>query len=498
MLALFKKKFFWFVFFVFNLLLFKSLYFSKYFYFLSLLIFIFNVLPLINFYYFYKKINYIPLYYFTHIYFFCCYTCAVFFPEYVISIFDYDTLRSNYSNNTLLQRELFEKAMEIYILGLIFFNFGSYNVSKFFKRKAENSDYYDFSKNYNEILILGFLSYGVSSIFIFSESFDILQKIYQIKYPLTYLAILSLQIYLIFKKNINNYLKVLIYFIIFLILFLELLDGSVAKSFLFLISIYLMNFLITKKINFKIILSIVFISFVIHTFKYEYRNVIWGSANLNSSLNNYEYALEQSLKKQNLIDKSKNFFKTYSSSISRFNYNSAFKKNSQFLSRNISRLTHSFQSLLIVSTLSPEKISYWDGYSYKILATKIIPRIFWENKPSDNLGNEFGVRYGVLDEKNYTTSWNMPVLNELYVNFGIIGIAVGMFFLGIVYNLVSLTLNYNYKNYLFIISFITLYPLFYLESHLSITFGAVPQTFLFLYIYIYLYKKILSLIKRSY
>ena len=49
--------------------------------------------------------------------------------------------------------------------------------------------------------------------------------------------------------------------------------------------------------------------------------------------------------------------------------------NLRILSRNISRLTHSFQSLLIVSTLSPEKISYWDGHSYKILATKIIPRM---------------------------------------------------------------------------------------------------------------------------
>ena len=57
-----------------------------------------------------------------------------------------------------------------------------------------------------------------------------------------------------------------------------------------------------------------------------------------------------------------------------------------------------------------------------------MPRIFWENKPSDTLGNEFGVRYKVLFDYNTTTSWNMPVLNEFYVNFGIIGIVLGMFF----------------------------------------------------------------------
>ena len=81
--------------------------------------------------------------------------------------------------------------------------------------------------------------------------------------------------------------------------------------------------------------------------------------------------------------------------------------------------------MLIVTTLSPERIPYWEGYSYKILITKFVPRIFWENKPSDTFGNEFGVRYKVLSDYNSTTSWNMPVLNEFYVNFGIIGINDG-------------------------------------------------------------------------
>ena len=92
---------------------------------------------------------------------------------------------------------------------------------------------------------------------------------------------------------------------IFIILYIELLDGSVSKSFLYLISIYLVNFIVTKKINLKIIISIIVISFFIHTYKYEYRNVTWGSENLNSGLDNYEYAKEQSLKEQDLLDKSK-------------------------------------------------------------------------------------------------------------------------------------------------------------------------------------------------
>ena len=237
-------------------------------------------------------------------------------------------------------------------------------------------------------------------------------------------------------------------------------------------------------------------AFFIHNYKYEYRNLIWGSENLNATLDNYEYAKEQSLKEQDLFDKSKNFIKTYYEGLLKFDLENVYTNNSSFLRRNFSRLTHSYQSLVIVTTLSPKIIPYWEGYSYKILLTKLVPRIFWENKPSDTLGNEFGVRYNVLVD-NPTTSWNMPVLNEFYVNFGIIGIVLGMFFLGALYNLVSLNLNYSHNNYLFLISFITLYPLFYLESHLSLTFGAVVQTFLFLYLIIFLYKKSLLIIKKS-
>ena len=129
-----KKNFFWLVFIVFNLLLFQSIYFSVYFYLLSLFVFVFNILPLINFYYNYKSINYIPLYYFTHIYFFCCYTLAIFFPEFVNSIFDNETFRRLYSSK-ILQNNLFIDALEKYLLGLIFFNLGNFVVSKMITKK---------------------------------------------------------------------------------------------------------------------------------------------------------------------------------------------------------------------------------------------------------------------------------------------------------------------------------------------------------------------------
>ena len=153
MTYIFKKKFFWLVFIIFNLLLYQSTYISAYFYFLSLLVFIFNILPLLSFYYNYKSINYIPLYYFTHIYFFSCYTLAIFFPEFVNSIFNNETFRLTFSSE-IIKNKLFIVALEKYLLGLIFFNLGNYVVSKMLTKKIKQKSFFDFNDKYNELLFI--------------------------------------------------------------------------------------------------------------------------------------------------------------------------------------------------------------------------------------------------------------------------------------------------------------------------------------------------------
>lgn len=295
----------------------------------------------------------------------------------------------------------------------------------------------------------------------------------------------------LFTKN-NN----LIYFFIFLILFLEILNGSVATSFLYLIAIYLVNIIVTKKINFIFSFSIILVCVLLHTFKYEYRNATWGKAHINASLANVEAAQKENEKSQrSTLDKSKILITTYSNSFLNLKNNKLANSMETFKKRNFKRLTHSFNSLVVVSYLSPQHVPHWNGYSYKIFASKFIPRIFWDGKPSDTLGNGFGKRYKILNNIDRTTSWNMPVLNEFFVNFGSVGVMIGMFLLGSIFTLVPLLLNYRYNNYLFVITFITLYPLFYLESHFSLTFGAVFQTFIFLLVYVYFFKKFLSFMR---
>ena len=124
-------------------------------------------------------------------------------------------------------------------------------------------------------------------------------------------------------------------------------------------------------------------------------------------------------------------------------------------------------------------VPYWNGYTYKILTSKLVPRLFWKNKPSDTLGNEFGHRYNKLhndDNKNIdlTTSWNMPVLNEFYVNFGKKGVLLGMLIIGIIFGFLTKFSNFqNMKNVESVIIFYLFIPLFFLESHLSLLIGAI-------------------------
>ncbi len=492
---IFLSKLTWLTFLIYSLLTFNSEYFSPYFYILSIGIFFLNVFPIINFCLNHKKINYIPLFYYTHTYFFFCYTIGLFFPEYVVSILNGDNLGEIFLDSNL-QAKIFHNAMVIYIFGLFFFNLGNFIILYFFQDNFKTNNFFSYKDNNNEILLLGILTYLFSLIFIFITDLEVLKKLYQIKYPLIYMSLICIHLFILFKENLKIIYKVILYILVFFILFFELLDGSIAKSFLYLIAIYLVNFIVTKKINFKFLFSIIFVCVLLHTFKYEYRNVIWGKSNINSTLSNYETALKENQKRPDKVERGKLFISAYYNSVNNIKNEKIKKSLDQLMTRNLERLTHSVQSLIIVVGQSPQYIPYWEGYSYKILATKFIPRVFWKDKPSDTLGHEFGKRYNVLSEGDTSTSWNMPVLNEFYVNFGKVGVCIGMFFLGLIFTLIPLLLNYRYSNYLFVITFITLYPLFYLESHFSLNFGAVLQTFIFLLIYSYFFKKFLLIIKR--
>jgi hypothetical protein len=89
--------------------------------------------------------------------------------------------------------------------------------------------------------------------------------------------------------------------------------------------------------------------------------------------------------------------------------------------------------------LTPSTIDYVYGQTYAYLRVSMIPRVFWPDKPiAQGANDEFAIRYGLLDWSQLgRTMTGLPQLVEAYINFGVAGVAVVMFCLGLVYSTVD-------------------------------------------------------------
>ena len=138
-----------------------------------------------------------------------------------------------------------------------------------------------------------------------------------------------------------------------------------------------------------------------------------------------------------------------------------------------------------VVALTPDYIPFWDGYTYQTLFTSIIPRVIMPDKPLKNVGQSFGHRYGFLEPWDTSTAYNLPFLIEMYVNFGAMGIIVGMFILGIVFRIFYILLNTKVSGEgIIAIGAMIFSNLLNVESDLSLMFGHMLQYIILFYIII--------------
>ncbi len=82
---------------------------------------------------------------------------------------------------------------------------------------------------------------------------------------------------------------------------------------------------------------------------------------------------------------------------------------------------------------TPDHVPYWGGATLYTMLFKPIPRLLYPGKPVEDTGQTFGHRYGVLDPADFLTSFNFPQLVELYANFGVLGVLLGMTLYGMIY-----------------------------------------------------------------
>ncbi len=426
--------------------------------------------PIIMYIFKQEYLDFIPLIPLTCLYFLTCYI-SLFFS---LFIFGHEISIGEYKLSE------YTKALEVFFIGIVSFFVGFIITMTCFK-KMIRKEIKILSFNIFEVFFFGvFLMLNVIVFYYIIEIQKQIHALSQIKYPLLMFGNGLLVKYFIFceNKKKNLFKLILISLLILIPIYLELIDGSYAFPFIMIFLMCVFYIYLKKKIVIFPFILIALVFIFIHAGKYTYRTITWKH-NANFT-------------KTNL---SKEFFKTYKQLLFNKNELNSFEnKNKQ----TIQRFFHSAESLLIVSKLTPQIVPYWEGYSYKILLSKSIPRIFWKNKPSDRLGNEFGHRYKRISVEDNSTSWNMPVLNEFYVNFGKMGVLFGMLMLGFLFGLITKFFSISNKlNVESTISFYIFVPLFFLESHLSLLFGAVVQSYIFLmlisFIFIFLYRKLIKL-----
>lgn len=123
---------------------------------------------------------------------------------------------------------------------------------------------------------------------------------------------------------------------------------------------------------------------------------------------------------------------------------------------------------------TPREIPYWGGETYLSLVGAFIPRIVWPDKPTKELGQAFGHRYGYIGATDENTALNLPILVEFYANFGITGAIAGMFLVGLIYFVLDRTVNNPGQDSLHsLVGVVILIPLANIESDFSLGFGGL-------------------------
>lgn len=397
-----------------------------------------------------KSFDYIPILPLTCFYFIVCYLSLAFFKF------------SFFTTHAIVNTSDLDFAIQVMFLGICFFVIG-YFIFKLIFKKFERKELKILNFSKVEIFYFGLALNLVTIIFFYLIKIqNILTFTAQLKYIFLFLGFGTFTNYLYHSNSFYEKKNFLIILFKILIIFVDIIQGFYALPFLLIFLDFIYYSYLRKKLNI-IPVIIFFITFIfVHEGKYQFRNLTWD---------HFEFKRDQSS-----FENSKYFFKLY-----KYNLRNNFDVTKIFNYNNTTyrRIHHSFESLVIVTSKSPNEIDYWNGYSYEILKSKLIPRVFWKEKPNDILGNEFAHRYKIIGETDRHTSWNMPVLNEFYVNYGLKGVIFGMFFLGFLFSLISKFFSINEKkNIEGVIGFYLFIPLFYLESHLSLLIGAILQSYI--------------------
>jgi len=260
------------------------------------------------------------------------------------------------------------------------------------------------------------------------------------------------------EKKIENYVALI--GLVFSQLLIGFSSGLLAEMAEVLILFGLVYLNIKKKVLFKTLFFCLFIFFLLNPLKKEMRSLTWSGS-----------------QKLNVVEKAQIFGGVIARNLS----------SSDFLdSRNeiVSRVDYT-KTLGQVMAESPANVPYFLGGTYLPLLTVWIPRFLWPDKPTPAIGNEWAHYYGLVDTNDFTTSYNLCWLIEFYINFGVWGVLVGMFFCGFFFWVLKKILCSSPDVTLleYSVAVTLLWRIWFAEGNFALEFGGVIIGSITLFIY---------------
>jgi hypothetical protein len=235
--------------------------------------------------------------------------------------------------------------------------------------------------------------------------------------------------------------------------------GSAASGLVVAASIAFMFASVRRSIPWKMLAVGTFALFIIRPAETPYRSAIWGGRMAEAS------AIEK--------------FELFTNIVYRITIGGAVPPQAliEFAGMRLAQFTVFGE--VIADT--PALVPFWAGESYYPILFKPIPRVFMPNKPEEMSGQTFGHRYGLISIENLNTSINLPQIVELYGNFGLTGVIVGMFIIGLIYRLLMEIYVHPKMGLGALVGGVYVSSkLFDIGSATSLVFGSIPWSIIFI------------------
>ncbi len=366
-----------------------------------------------------------------------------------------------------IPKDTFVYALFCVIAGLLSLYFAYYLVAPRLLKKIDKVTLFPFYiKDKNAYTLLAWIGYPLTCLLYWHSQegwVAYLKPSFFIGYQFIFYVLMAAY----FRGLLSTTTKVVLLTLIFPYQFFigsVFLEGSIGPLIINLVAICILFFAIRQRMPWGWMALIILTILLIQPIKGELRHRIWQLNEKGTS-----YQLKQGA---TVVDS----FRELSNIVSNQYIDGGgahtfeIKKVSQDSYVRMNRLT----TLVQVIDRTPDPQPYRYGSTYTPLLTKWIPRIFWENKPRETLGNDWARAYGLATPTDYAYSYNLPWIAEMYMNFGFLGILGTSFLIGLLFYAFKVVICQTGNDPgMLAFGVLLMMPLMFPESHLSMVLGGV-------------------------